>query len=183
MKSFKDWFISQESSPATRSVAAAYWGTGPKTASPFSHSTPNPGMVDKLLKDIDDTGDSDDDDDDKKNKKKKKKKEKVDENKGKAPDYSFDAFVRKAKSAKDETDKEIADAEEKSLEMDRDFDKKEKDRTIKIDQDKDTKDDTKKKEEEKDVKKIKKEGEKSDQKSPKYPIKDKKLDRRPKINS
>jgi hypothetical protein len=144
MKSFKDWFVSQESSPATRSITAAYWGTGPKVASPFSHSTPNPGMVDKLLKDIDDEEDNDDDKKDDK-KKKKKKKEKVDENKGKAPDYSFDAFVRKAKAAKDETDKEIEDAEEKSLEMDRDFDKKEKDRKIKVDPEKDNKDEQKKK--------------------------------------
>lgn len=129
--SFKDWFSSQESSAATRSRNAAYWGTGPKIASPFSHSTPHPGMVDKLLKDI--SNDDDDDSDDDK-KKKKKKKKKVDENKGKAPDYSFDAFVRKAQSAKDATDKEIADAEGKEEEMDRNFDKKAKEDDKVIDQ-------------------------------------------------
>jgi len=147
LSNFKDWFFSQESSAATRSRNAAFWGTGPKIASPFSHSTPHPGMVDKLLSDIDDDNTEDDD---KKKDKKKKKKEKVDEtNKGKAPDYSFDAFVQKMSKAKGEIDKEIADAEEKEAEMDRDFDRKSKDRTISGGKEKDTKEPSTKKPESK----------------------------------
>lgn len=109
LRSFKDWFASQESSAFTRSRNAAFWGTGPKIASPFSHSTPPPGMVDKLLSDIDE-------DDDKK--KKKKKEDKKDENHGRRPDYSFDAFVRKMQQTKKDIDKDIeaGDQSEKELE-------------------------------------------------------------------
>lgn len=110
LTSFKDWFHSLESSAFTRSRNAAFFGLGPKIASPFSRSTPNPGMVDKLLDDISDEDDC--------KKKKKKKKKKVDEGKAQLPDYSFDAFVKKMKQTKDEIDQEIKDAEDEDEKMD-----------------------------------------------------------------
>ena len=49
---FKDWFYSQESSAFTRSRIAAFNGTGPMIASPFSHSTPPPFVAKKLLNEL-----------------------------------------------------------------------------------------------------------------------------------
>ena len=117
LASFKDWFNSLESSAFTRSRNAAFLGLGPKIASPFSRSTPHPGMVDKLLSDIAD-------DDEGYKKKKKKKKKKVDEGKAQLPDYSFDSFVKKMKQTKDEIDQEIKDAEDEEKQLDDELKKK-----------------------------------------------------------
>lgn len=104
MQNFRDWFFdSQESSASTRARNAAFWGLGPPVASPFSHSTPHPGMVDKLLDDL------------KPKKKKRKKKKKVDEN-TRTPDYSFDSFVRKRSQEKEQEEfdryKDLTDLEQ-----------------------------------------------------------------------
>lgn len=113
MINFKDWFNSQESSAATRARTAAFWGLGPDIASPFSHSTPHPGMVDKLLSKL--------------KKKKKKKKKKLEENKGQVPDYSFDSFVKKLTNAKSNIEKDISDAELEDEELEDDESEEEND--------------------------------------------------------
>jgi len=105
LQSFKDWLIAQESSAATRSRSAAFYGTGPKIASPFSHSTPPPGMVNKLLDDLDE-------------KPKKKKKDKKDEGHEKMPDYSFDAFLQKVQKTKQEIDQDLINADKAEKDMD-----------------------------------------------------------------
>ncbi len=114
MINFKDWFNSQESSAATRSRTAAFLGLGPDIASPFGHSTPPPGMVDKLLSKL-------------KKKKKKKKKKKLDENEGQVPDYSFDGFVKKLMNAKKDIDKDVEDAEEEDEELEKNNSKEKED--------------------------------------------------------
>lgn len=116
MINFKDWFYSQESSASTRARNAAFLGLGPKIASPFSHSTPSPAMVDKLLDDLKP-----------KKKKKKKKKKKLHENKSKTPDYSFDTFVKRMIQLEKDIKKDLKDADAK----DKDLDAKEKDLDIK----------------------------------------------------
>lgn len=105
MRSFKDWMMAQESSPFTRSRMAAFWGLGPKIASPFSHSTPVPAVAEKLVDDLKD--------DKKKSKHKDKKKDKdedddVSESKTpKTPNYSFDNWLQQKKAEQEKNRNDI----------------------------------------------------------------------------
>jgi hypothetical protein len=117
---FKDWFNSQESSAFTRRRKGAADGLYPPIADIMSRSTPG---SDELKKSIDNLEDS---------KKKKKKKKDICEGKARTPDYSFDSFVAKAKSAKEELDQDVKkadqykkDLEEKSKAKEEEEDEKE----------------------------------------------------------
>jgi hypothetical protein len=84
-----------ESSPSTRNKTAAANGTQPMySADVFGHSTPAPDVVKKLKKKL-----------------KKKKK-------GTTPNYSFDAFIKKAESTMKDIKQDIEQAKKKDIEQD-----------------------------------------------------------------
>ena len=120
---FKDWILTKESSPATRSKQQAALGLGPDYASVFGHSTPPPWQVERLLKG---------------NKKSKKKNKKLPgedppkpmwtiPEKVQSPDYSFDKWLQDAMHKSKETEEDKAKAEKEGEKLDKEIaDKKEK---------------------------------------------------------
>jgi len=99
-----DEFRFGESSAATRAKRDVANGLKPLAAmsSPFSHSTDNPAIEDKLLNMLKDD----------KKKSKKKKDEAV-----RTPHYDFDSFIKRAERTKDEleSDKEKAKEDEEAI--------------------------------------------------------------------
>jgi len=111
---FRDWVLTKESSPATRSKQQAALGLGPDYISVFGRSTPAPWQVERLTKKAKKKGD--------------KTKYKVPgedppkpvwniPEKNQNPDYSFDQWLQAAmrKSKELESDKESAEKEDQKL--------------------------------------------------------------------
>lgn len=116
LKTFQNWVLTKESSPATRSKQQAALGLGPDYVSVFGRSTPAPWVVEKLTKNTKKKGNS-------KQPKYKLPGEDPPEpvfhlpEKNQNPDYSFDQWLQKAleKSKELEADKKSAEEEDKKL--------------------------------------------------------------------